>query len=193
MKKNNKNPKRRPRRLRRRGSDVLMFPLSLALVVGMVSYITLLPNKVSSNSVTEKIVTVNDFDTVLVPTPLRNIARGEKLSDVPFTKSKWPRNRIIGEYLKEVEVDTDAIALMPLAANLPISLTSISDKALDVNAVVDGIPDGMRAITVKVDLEAAIEGWARSGNYVDVIVLRLAVDKSMGMEAKVIADKVKIL
>lgn len=39
----------------------------------------------------------------------------------------------------------------------------------------------------------AVEGWAQTGNFVDVIVLRQSGDPDLGIEAKVIAENVKIL
>jgi pilus assembly protein CpaB len=51
----------------------------------------------------------------------------------------------------------------------------------------------MRAITVRLDAESGVEGWARSGSYVDVIVIRASRIASSGFEASVIAENVKIL
>lgn len=43
------------------------------------------------------------------------------------------------------------------------------------------------------DAESAVEGWARSGNYVDVILVRMARDSSSALESAVIAENVRIL
>ena len=44
-----------------------------------------------------------------------------------------------------------------------------------------------------VDAESAVEGWARSGSFVDVILLRMTDNTRKGLEAKIIAENVKIL
>ena len=137
-------------------------------------------------------VTAED-DRIMVPVPARNIARGERIRDVQFTQVKWPKSQVSSEYVLDLTNKQDAVAVIALPKLLPITESALSTARLDSNAVVDGIPEGMRAITVKVDVESSVEGWARSGNYVDVIVIRNSSDATAGLEAKVIAERVKIL
>jgi Flp pilus assembly protein CpaB len=136
---------------------------------------------------------VTGFDTVMIPVPLRTVARGERLAQIPLSQVKWPNDASITPYLRSIQGYEDSVATFSLPANLPIPLAGISKNAVESNAVVDGIPDGMRAITVRVDAESAVEGWARSGNFVDVIVLRQSKKSGVGIEAKVIAENVRIL
>lgn len=130
-------------------------------------------------------------DVIMVPAPTRNIAKGERLAAVPFTTIKWPRSRISSEYLQSEDLHKEAVAALPLSKYLPVPLTSISQDLSDGNLVTERIPPGMRAITVRVDAEAAVEGWAQSGNFVDVIMVRQG--KESGLESKVIAENIKIL
>jgi len=138
-----------------------------------------------------RIEIVSEDDTVSVPTPARQVARGEQLSRVEFATVKWPKSKLTGDYLLELETHKDSFAATTLPAHLPIPRSALSKSALDTNAVAEAIPFGMRAITVKVDAESAVEGWARSGNYIDVILVRTA--KEAGLESLVIAENVKIL
>jgi len=132
-------------------------------------------------------------DMVLIPTPTRAIAKGEKLSALTFSHIKWPKSRLLGEYVSDLSAHPDAVAVTPLPKLLPIPISAISSDIVNVNAVVEGIPEGMRAITVKADAESAVEGWARSGNFVDVILIAQTKDSEVGLEAKVIAENVRIL
>jgi pilus assembly protein CpaB len=142
--------------------------------------------------------TLNQTETIMVPTPTRSIARGEKLSEVPFTNLRWPKSRLNDNYVTNLDSYMDAIALSTLPQYLPIPIASITKERVDQNAVVEGIPEGMRAITVKVDAESAVEGWARSGNFVDIILIKTnrqgrASREQAGLESRIIAENVKIL
>lgn len=139
------------------------------------------------------VAVATEDDVVLIPTPLRSIAKGEKLDQIPFTRTKWPKSQLKIDYVKAVEDYSSFIALAALPANLPIPLSAISKANAEGNAVVDRIPQEMRAITVRVDEESAVEGWAQPGDYVDIILLRQAKEVEIGIEAKVIAENVKIL
>ncbi len=156
-------------------------------------FIAIQPREAETKGTGEPVKVTTDYDTVLVPTPTRPIAKGEKLSSVPFTNVKWPKSRLTEDYILELDAYQESIATTALPKYLPVPVSAVTSGAFESNAVVEGIPEGMRAITVRVDEEAAVEGWARSGNYVDVIVIRSSKDSSVGLEAKVIAENVRIL
>lgn len=136
---------------------------------------------------------VNDEDIILVPAPTRNIAKGEKLSAVQFTSIKWPKSRLTTDYLLESNIPPHITASTPLPKYLPIPLAALNMTQSEGNQVTERIPQGMRAITVRVDAESAVEGWAQSGNFVDVILVRSSKDSIAGLESKVIAENVRIL
>lgn len=138
-------------------------------------------------------LSIVEDDSVLIPTPARTLAKGEKLSSVELAEIRWPKSRLTGQYVASKLDLTDAYTLTPLPKLLPIPVSAISKQPVDSNTLVEGIPEGMRAITIKVDAEAAVEGWASPGNYVDVIVIRVGKDSDIGLEAKIIAENVKIL
>ena len=182
-----------PRKLKRNNNTISFLIISLFVIASFALTIPKLLGK-SSEVQTKTIVQITaEDDVVLLPTPTRNIARGEKLGNIEFTSIKWPRSQISDEYLNDISQYKHAIATTALPRFLPVPFSAISTTHIDSNAVVEGIPEGMRAITVKVDAESAVEGWARSGNYIDVIVIKQSNDASVGLEAKVIAENVKIL
>jgi Flp pilus assembly protein CpaB len=140
-----------------------------------------------------RIQIVSEDDTVDLPTPMRTLAKGESLKNSDFRMIKWPRSKVGNTYLQSLEPHNNFFALTQLPANLPIPITAISNFAPDANAVTEAIPVGMRAITVKVDVESAVEGWARTGNYIDVILVRPSKENALGLESLVIAENIKIL
>ena len=183
---------KRPRKLRRKGSSAT--PIVAIALFAAVSVTVMFTRPGSVESVVDKqVALVNEQDRVMIPVPIRPVARGEKLKDVPFTKVKWAKDQLVGDYLMDVSTSGDSVAAMALPKLIPIPRASITSDEIDSNFVVEGIPEGMRAITVKVDAESAVEGWARSGNFVDVILIRAAKESDKGLEAKVIAENVKIL
>ena len=185
---------RRPKKLKRKNSAAMPILVAALVTGGIATYVAVRPERVQSIALKPEVQLTSEDDMVLLPTPTRAIAKGERLSDVPFTPLKWPKSRMTEEYVTDLAVHRESIALAALPKALPIPASAVSKDALDANAVVEGIPDGMRAITVRVDAESAVEGWARSGNFVDVILIRAASGKEGSpLEAKVIAENVRIL
>ena len=81
----------------------------------------------------------------------------------------------------------NSYALVSLPANYPVSLSSISANQNSVaNPVLSQIPQGMKAMTVRVDATTAVEGWAGSGSSVDLLL----IEKEQTL---LIAENVKIL
>jgi Flp pilus assembly protein CpaB len=135
----------------------------------------------------------NEVVMVSLDVPSRQVKKGEALNQVPFTTIQWPGSSAAGKFIVSKESYKDFYAATILPAFSPVSISSISQTPLDINVVAGGIPSGYRAITVKVDVESAVEGWAQTGNFVDVILMKQSKDPELGIEAKVIAENVKIL
>lgn len=186
MQKKNK----RPKKIRR-----AQFPLILlaAAILTVILAATVFARSPAPPAEAQTKPAESGLDWVFVPAPVRAIAKGEKLSRNMFTSIRWDKQQLNSDYLLQAADIDQATALTPLPARLPVPLSSVSRNEVDANAVVDGIPVGFRAITVRVDAESAVEGWARSGNYVDVIMLRQGKASEEGIEAKVVAENVRIL
>ncbi len=178
-------PKKRPRRLvSRSGFDYAVF-------VAVVTTICFALIATAGSAPQEKEVQiVAAEDSIEIPVPARAVARGERLNAIQFLSVRWPKSKLPGNFLRTPDALRNAYAATPLPAHLPVPLAALSEVALDLNAVAEAIPPSMRAITVKVDAESAVEGWARSGNFVDVILVRKS---DGGLESLVIAENVKIL
>lgn len=130
---------------------------------------------------------------MLLPTPTRNVVRGERLGDIPHTMLSWPKGRLTESYVESFVNAADRRATVPLPRYLPVPEAAVAATIDELNAVVGGIPSGMRAITVRVDIEAAIEGWAQSGNFVDVLLVTPSPQEQGAQDARVIADNIRIL
>lgn len=170
---------------RRRGSSLLpgMVLLSLAIVVAGV-----LISKRSGAPEAAKQATavVAEFDTVTIPVPVEPVAAGTRLRDVKFKNVAFPKHQLPAGALTSLQNLSDSVALTRLPANLPLFRENISTAMGVSNPVMEKIPPGMRAITIRVDATSAVEGWAGTGTMVDVIL----VEKD---RSTVVAERVKIL
>ena len=181
-----------PRKLRRQSQFLRSIPALVAIIMAGIVFVAARPaKKVDAEPLRVQIVSQDD--SIEIPIPVRMIAKGERLRDVEFRTIKWPRTKIGLTYLQSLDAYKDYFAQSQLPANLPIPLAVLSNAPLDANAVAEAIPQGMRAITVKVDAESAVEGWARTGNSIDVILVRPTKESGLGLESLVIAENIKIL
>ncbi len=142
------------------------------------------PRQVSAAPVPTAIVA--EYDTIPVPVPVRTILSGTRLGDAEFKMLPYPRHQLPEGALLEVAELKDFVAAAALPANLPIFPENLNRRAPGSNAVVDRIPENMRAITVRTDATTVVEGWAGSGSIVDVLLIEQ--DRTI-----VIAEQVQIL
>ena len=131
-------------------------------------------------------IVVGEYDTVSVPVPISYVPTGTKVKDIRFRTMSFPKHQIPVGALASVTEFLEAATIAPLPANLPLFKENLSVLAGAKNPVIERIPQGMRAMTIKVDATSSVEGWAGSGSIVDVLL----VEKD---RTTVIAEKVKVL
>lgn len=129
---------------------------------------------------------VGQFDVVTLPVPVDYVPAGTKVKDIRFKNVNFPKHQVPDGALKSVGQFTESVVMAPLPANLPLFESNFGRIGDAKNPVVERIPAGMRAMTVRVDATSAVEGWAGSGSIVDVLLV--GKDRTT-----VIAEKVKIL
>lgn len=131
-------------------------------------------------------VVVGEFDVVSLPVPVSFVPAGTLVRDVQFKQIKFPKQQVPEGALHSIHGYLEAATIAGLPANLPVFKENFSLTASAHNPVIERIPPGMRAMTVKVDATSAVEGWAGSGSVVDVLLVER--DRTI-----VIAEKVKVL
>lgn len=169
------------RRRRTHMTGALM--VSLSLVVSALILSRRPPVEKAEQSVAP---VVAEFDTVSLPVPFEPVAAGTRIKDIKFRSVAFPRHQIPPGALVELSAYGDGIVTAALPANIPLFRENISVEGFAANPVVEQIPVGMRAMTIRVDATTAVEGWAGSGSLVDVLLVR---DKT----TTVIAERVRIL
>jgi Flp pilus assembly protein CpaB len=129
---------------------------------------------------------VAQYDTIILPVPVESVAAGTKVKDIRFKNVAFPKQQVPEGAINNIDTFLEASAIAPLPANLPLFAKNLSLTAFSTNPVVEKIPPGMRAMTIKVDATSSVEGWAGSGNTVDVLL----IEKD---RTSVVAEMVKIL
>jgi Flp pilus assembly protein CpaB len=131
-------------------------------------------------------VVVGEYDIVRLPVPAAPVPAGTRVKQIQFRYVPFPKHQVPTGALTSVEPVLEGVSIAALPANLPLFRENFSLVSGSQNPVIEQIPQGMRAMTVRVDATAAVEGWAGSGAIVDVLLLEK--DRTT-----VVAEKVKIL
>lgn len=129
---------------------------------------------------------VPEYDVVEVPVPERPVAPGTAVREIRTRLERFPVHQLPQGALRDLSPVRDHVTLVPLPGGLPVMEANLGTVDEVSNPVVGRIPPGMRAMTVRVDATSAVEGWARGGSIVDVLL----VEKN---RTTVIAEQVKVI
>jgi len=129
---------------------------------------------------------IPEFSVVEVPVPERPVPAGTLLREVKVRRERYPEHQLPSGALRDLERVRDGVVLAALPAGLPILQENIGTQDEATNPILGHIPPGMRAMTVRVDATAAVEGWVRGGSVVDVLLVEKA-------KTSVVAEKVKVI
>jgi Flp pilus assembly protein CpaB len=129
---------------------------------------------------------VPEYNVVEVPVPEKPVPAGVSLREVRVRLEKFPHHQLPSGVVRELSHVQDHVTLVPLPGGLPIMEANIGTADEATNPILGRIPPGMRAMTVQVDATSAVEGWARSGSIVDVLL----VERS---RTTVVAEAVKVI
>lgn len=129
---------------------------------------------------------VPEFNTVEVPVPVRPVPAGTLVREIKVKLEKFPVHQIPRGALKDLRLLGDNVTLVAIPGGLPIMEANIGSLDEATNPILGRIPPGMRAMTVKVDATSAVEGWARSGSMVNVLL----IEKT---KTTVVAEQVRVI
>jgi Flp pilus assembly protein CpaB len=173
-----------PRNRQRRNS---LIPAIVLVVVSIVATAFVMQREVPPAQAEKSIpIVVGEFDIVSLPVPAHHVPVGTKVKDIRFKQVSFPRHQVPAGALLSVRDYLESATVAPLPANLPLFPENLRLLAGAGNPVIERIPVGMRAMTIRVDATSAVEGWAGSGSVVDVLL----VEKD---RTTVVAEKVRVL
>ncbi len=124
--------------------------------------------------------------TIRVSVPQAPVPAGTRVMDIALSEVTYPIDQLPEGAISDLSPYGTSTTLVALPAKLPIFLENLSKVGYGSNAVIERIPPGFRAMTMPVDTTSAVEGWARAGSIVDVLL----VEKD---RTSVVAEQVKVL
>ena len=125
--------------------------------------------------------------TVMLLAPSRNVTAGTKLSDVAFEPVYWPRHQVQEGAVKDKSEVASLYAKTTLPAGMPIVRSSLSSVPSQSSLPVR---PGYRAIAINIDATSGIEGHARPGSMVDVLLTHV---KDGNKGTKIIVQNARVL
>ncbi len=129
---------------------------------------------------------VPEFNVVQIPVPRGPVSAGTNVRDIPVRMERFPEHQLPEAVVRELAGFRDAVTLVALPGGLPIVASNLGAPDEISNPIVGRIPPGMRAMTVRVDATASVEGWVRSGSIVDVLLVEPS-------RTTVVAEQVKVI
>jgi pilus assembly protein CpaB len=118
---------------------------------------------------------------------------GTKITPDQITMVQFPKDSMPDGTFEAAEKLTDRVAVVNIAAREPITETRLAPQgtAGGLSAI---IPEGYRAMTVKVDDVVGISGFIMPGTLVDVVVVIRPDDSSaQGPISKIVLQNIKVL
>lgn len=108
-----------------------------------------------------------EINMVEVLLPVRDIEAGTALEPALFKRNIRPSLGLSEKTLHDFEEIKGLFARSLIVANQPITRDYVTNRP-PVSGVSAKIPEGYRAVTIKVDVRTAVEGFVKPGSKVDV-------------------------
>ncbi|HSR53616.1 MAG TPA: Flp pilus assembly protein CpaB [Acidobacteriota bacterium] len=133
-----------------------------------------------------------DENEILVVVASADIPVGTLLGSQHVRLAAWPKDMAMEGSFSEIEEVLERGVVLPIQANEPLLESKLAARGAGAG-LVSTIPNGMRAVAVKVDEVIGVAGFVLPGTHVDVI-LSGSPDEQRKIEmARVILENVKVL
>lgn len=144
----------------------LIIGLAIIVCVGIVALVVI--GSKSKQNPSTIIEVPAQIETVSVIVPIVNVEAGQELKPSMFKKEARPKIGLPPRVIHDFEEIKNHYARSLIASDTVLVADYITE--LKPSSVITArIPDGYRAVTIRVDAQSAVEGWARPGAKVDVV------------------------
>ena len=123
------------------------------------------PAPSSTSSVTVERRVAPEMAEVLVPRS--SIEQGAQITEEQFKRVTLPRGSVPANSVQTFEEVKNMYARGMIVSGQPVSRDLVT-QVRPTNKITTSIPNGFRAVSIRVDDKSSIEGWARAGSRVDV-------------------------
>lgn len=114
------------------------------------------------------VVQETKIDVAKVLIPGKQIEPGTVLEPTLFRVEERPRNLVPARAIGSLEELLGTYARTLIVPDQPLTADYVT-KLKPNSAITANIPEGFRAVTIRVDERSSVEGWARPGARVDVV------------------------
>ncbi|HMO02411.1 MAG TPA: Flp pilus assembly protein CpaB [Oligoflexia bacterium] len=169
----------------------LLAGLSLLVIAGFIGVALLATAKKNKNNLNNQAVVYQEAQIELVPVlvPVRKIEQGTPFEPGMFRRENRPKISLTTGIVRDFEQIKGQYARALIIADQPLHQDFVT-PVRPISNITSSIPDGYRAVTIRVDAKSAVEGWAVPGARVDV-VWATRVGDEQGLS--VIVENAKIL
>ena len=130
-----------------------------------VALIARAPANTTPSSVTVERRVAPEMAEVLVPRA--SIEQGTQITEEQFKRVSLPRESVPANAVQTFEEVKNMYARGMIVSGQPVSRDLVT-QVRPTNKITTSIPNGFRAVSIRVDDKSSIEGWARAGSRVDV-------------------------
>jgi len=164
----------------------LVFVLAGALVFGLLAAVSVSRYLSSAQAYTKNL---NNVAVAKVSIPL-----GTKIIPEQITMVQFPRGSTPDGTFDTVEKLAGRVAVVNIAARETVTDSKLAPVG-SVGGLSAVIPEGYRAMTVKVDDVVGVSGFIMPGSLVDVVVVILPAEKVMTQDpiSKIVLQNIKVL
>lgn len=124
------------------------------------------------------------------------IPLGEKITEEKLTLASMPNGSAPEGVFRKVDDVVGRVAITPIGVREPVTTLKLAPEGVEggLSAV---IPEGYRAMTVKVDDVVGVSGFVMPGSYVDVVAVivppTVQNTQSQGPISKIVLQHIKVL
>jgi len=168
-----------------RNNKNLIIALTGAVIFGLLG-VVLVTRYISTAEAYSK--SLGNVVVAITPIPVGTKITAEQLTTAPIPNGSTPEGAF-----SSVEEVVGRVAITPIGLREPLTKSKLA--AVGVGAGLSAvIPEGYRAMTVKVDDVVGVSGFVMPGSFVDVIaVITLEDQSSRGPVSKIVLQNIKVL
>ncbi len=138
-----------------------IIPLAIGLTVGIFAVSRVLKHIKSVQG------TTGTVQTTQIVTAKADIPQGMPINETMVTIQEVPEDLAPSQHFSDVQEVQERVTAMMIPRDMPILPTMLAPKGT-APGLGAKIPDGMRAVAVRVDEWSAVGGWLKPGVHVDV-------------------------
>jgi pilus assembly protein CpaB len=146
---------------------VLVISLVLACTAAAVGLILISSEPTPATAKTVVVEKEAEIRMVDVLIPIRNIEAGVALEPSMFRREPRPQVGVSSRVIQDFERIKGHFARSLIIPGQPLHEDYITNVK-PASVITPRIPEGFRAVTIRVDARSSVEGWARPGSRVDV-------------------------